>query len=109
MTRPRKPRLLDAAALGKAAECLRILAHPQRLQMIQLLLTGEPIPVGTLAGVCGIPQPQASEHLRLMQRCGFLKSERRGREVFYGVAEPHLASILACMEERFGNPPGNRP
>jgi DNA-binding transcriptional ArsR family regulator len=44
----------------------------------------------------------ASEHLRLMQRCGFLSSQRDGRKVYYQVAEPHLKSILKCIEDRFG-------
>lgn len=44
----------------------------------------------------------ASEHLRLMQRCGLLCSRKEGRKTFYQVAEPHLADIMACIEARFG-------
>ncbi|MEX0794128.1 MAG: helix-turn-helix domain-containing protein, partial [Pirellulaceae bacterium] len=44
----------------------------------------------------------ASEHLRLMQRCGFLESNKDGRRVFYQVAEPHLADIMSCIEAKFG-------
>jgi hypothetical protein len=43
----------------------------------------------------------ASELLRLMQRCGFLISERAGRRVFYSVAELHLANLMQCIEARF--------
>lgn len=96
-----KVRLTDLEALGEAAECLRILAHPHRLRMIQLMLQGE-YTVGELAESCDLPSAMASEHLRLMQRCGFLKSEKDGRKVFYTVAEPHLKSILKCIEDRFG-------
>ncbi len=96
-----KSRLLDLKALARAAECLRTLAHPHRLRMVQMLLAGRH-PVGELAEACEIPSHMASEHLRLMQRCGFLASEREGRRIYYTVAEPHLASILACIEERFG-------
>jgi DNA-binding transcriptional ArsR family regulator len=45
----------------------------------------------------------ASEHLRLMQRCGLLSSEKDGRRHFYSVTEPHLANIMACIESRFGS------
>ncbi len=38
----------------------------------------------------------------LMRRCGLLKSEQRGRRVYYQVAEDHLADILHCIECRFG-------
>jgi DNA-binding transcriptional ArsR family regulator len=96
-------RLTDLDALGQAAECLRVLAHPHRLRMIQMLLRGDHT-VTELAEACGLPTAMASEHLRLMQRCGFLSSEKDGRKVFYRVIEPHLKSILSCIEERFDAP-----
>ncbi|MAE65858.1 MAG: transcriptional regulator [Phycisphaeraceae bacterium] len=94
-------RLIGLEALAQAAECLRTLAHPHRLRMVQMLLSGR-YAVGELADACEIPSHMASEHLRLMQRCGLLSSEREGRKTFYAVAEPHLASIMECVETRFG-------
>lgn len=96
-----KLKLTDLDALRQAAECLRILAHPHRLRMVQILLQGE-FTVAELAEACGLPTAMASEHLRLMQRCGFLTSAKDGRKVFYQVAEPHLKDILSCIEKRFG-------
>jgi DNA-binding transcriptional ArsR family regulator len=97
-----KLRLTNLDALGKAAECLRTLAHPHRLRMVQMLLQGR-YAVGELAEACEIPSHMASEHLRLMQRCGFLAQEKEGRFVYYTIAEPHLADIMNCVEGRFGN------
>lgn len=87
-------------AFAQAAECLKILAHPVRLRMVQLLLHGR-YTVGELADDCNVPNNVASEHLRLMQRCGFFTSERDGKRVYYQVAEPHLADIMSCIESRF--------
>lgn len=101
---PAQP-LTDLAALEQAAECLRTLAHPHRLRIVQMLLRGR-YAVGELADACGIPSHMASEHLRLMQRCGFLSCEKEGRNAYYRVAEPHLANILACVEARFGGAEG---
>jgi DNA-binding transcriptional ArsR family regulator len=100
--KPKTPPLTSLKALGQAAECLRALAHPHRLRMVQMLLRGS-YAVGELAEACGIPSHMASEHLRLMQRCGFMTSEKDGRNVYYRVAEPHLANIMACIVERFGD------
>ena len=97
----RPPRLTSLESLGRAAECLKTLAHPHRLRIVQMLLGGR-YTVGELAAACGIPSHMASEHLRLMQRCGFLRAEKEGRRAYYVVTEPHLASILACIESRFG-------
>jgi DNA-binding transcriptional ArsR family regulator len=57
--------------------------------------------VGELADACGVPSHMASEHLRLMQRCGLLTAEKEGRKNFYSVAEPHLENIMQCVEARF--------
>ena len=97
----KKTKLTPLAALADAAECLKTLAHPHRLRMVQMLLQGK-YTVGELAEACEIPSHMASEHLRLMQRCGFLASEKEGRFVYYTIAEPHLANIVACVEARFG-------
>jgi DNA-binding transcriptional ArsR family regulator len=94
-------RLTNLEALADAAECLRTLAHPHRLRMIQMLLQGQ-FTVGELAEACDLPSAMASDHLRLMQRTGFLDADKEGRKVYYRIAEPHLKNILKCVEERFG-------
>ena len=102
MIRPRKTKQLDFEGLTAAAECLKTLAHPHRLQIVQLLLSGKELSVNEIAEECGLNQPTTSDHLRLMQRCGFLRSQRSGRAVFYSVAEPHLQDIMTCVQTRFG-------
>lgn len=94
--------------LAQAAECLKTIAHPVRLRMIQLLLHGEHT-VGALAQACSVAPHVASEHLRLMQHCGLMASEREGRKVYYRVAEPHLADLMGCIEARFSNPSSPEP
>ena len=93
--------LTDLEALAQAAECLRTLAHPHRLRMIQMLLAGR-YTVGQLAEACGILPHVASEHLRLMKDRGLLRSQRDGRKIYYEVAEPGLSGIMHCVEGRFG-------
>ena len=65
-----------------------------------MLLHGQ-YTVGELAADGGVPDNVASEHLRLLQRCGFLDSQREGRKVFYRIAEPHLKDLMACISARF--------
>lgn len=101
MKSPQGMALLELSALEEAAECLKVLAHPHRLRIVQMLLRGQ-YSVGELAEACEIPSAMASEHLRLMQRCGFLGSRREGRNTYYEVKEPHLANIMSCIESRFG-------
>lgn len=93
-------------AWAVAAEYPRCVAHPHRLRMIEMLLRGR-YTVGELAGACGIPSHMASEHLRLMGRCGLLASEREGRKRFYRVADPGLEGLLARIREWFDTEDAN--
>ena len=97
----KKLKLTSLESLTQAAECLRTLAHPHRLRIVQMLLQGR-FAVGELAEACEIPSHMASEHLRLMQHCGLLQSERDGRKIYYEIAEKHLGNIMKCVESRFG-------
>ena len=94
---------LKLPELTQAAECLKALAHPHRLQIVQILQAETRISVNELAEACELTQPAMSEHLRLMQRCGFLTSEREGRTVYYKICEPHLYDIMRCITSRFGS------
>ena len=92
---------LSTESLEQAAECLKVLAHPHRLRIVEMLLEGR-FTVGELAEACEIPSHMMSEHLRLMQRCGFLTSEKQGRFRYYTIAESHLTEIMNCIRDRFG-------
>ena len=94
--------MIDEVTLSRAAECLRIIAHPHRLRLIELLLQGEHS-VGELAEICELAPAVTSEHLRLMQRMGLLNSQRDGKYIFYYVTEPHLEKIMDCVRCQFGS------
>lgn len=86
--------------LARAAEVFGTLAHPHRLRMAQLLMSGRHT-VGALADACGVPSPVASSHLRLMQRVGLLEPERDGRHVYYMITEPAVGDVIAVVKKRF--------
>lgn len=94
--------LLELDVLSQAAERLRTIAHPHRLRMIQMLLHTR-YTVGELADACGIKSHMASEHLRLMQRCGLLTFERDGRKTYYSICEPQLERIMECITPNAGS------
>ena len=91
---------MDTIDFKSAADCLKILAHPQRLQIIELL-SKHKLSVGELAEKLNLQSHMTSEHLKLMQRCGFLKSQRVSRKIYYRIAEQHLLELLKCMRKKF--------
>lgn len=98
MTRTKDIRenLVPVDALAQAAACLRVLAHPARLRIVDILMHGR-FPVGRIAELCDLPPHQASEHLRLMQGHGLLEAQREGRTVYYSIVSPNLPGVLKCI------------
>jgi DNA-binding transcriptional ArsR family regulator len=64
--------------------------------MIQILMQGG-FPVHEVAELCRVPPHQACEHLRLLKAHGLLKSNRKGRAVYYEIADPRLPRLLDCI------------
>jgi len=96
--------LLTEEALEEAAECLRVLGHPVRLRIVDILMQGE-FPVSEVAELCGVQAHQISEHMRLLQGRGLLGSRRDGRVVYYRVADPRLPALLNCVRKCCGLEP----
>lgn len=88
--------LMEMDALSEACECLKVMAHPVRLRIVDILMQDE-LPVHQIAKLCNLPAHQTSEHLRLMMGRGLLSSQRRGRSVFYRIDNPRLPSLLNCI------------
>ena len=93
---------MSPEAYENAAHCLKIIAHPVRLRLIDLMRNGD-FTVGELADACEIPSHMTSEHLRLLQHCQLLSRRREGRKVYYSVAEPCLNEIMKCIQKKFSS------
>ncbi len=93
-----KRSLLPMDFLLNAAECLKVMAHPVRLRMVDILVAGE-FPVNRIAEMCGLAPNRACEHLRLLKGHRLLDSRRRGRSVFYRIASPQLPGLLSCIRK----------
>jgi len=75
---------------------LRALAHPVRLQILDLLArhAGQ-VCVCDLEGALPIKQPTVSHHLRLLREAGLIDSERHGLWAYYFVKRDALAALRA--------------
>ncbi len=89
---------IRAAQIESAASILRVLAHPQRLRMVEILMEGV-ISVGDLADEVGLGQAAVSQHLNHMRAHGIVESLRDGRKVYYEVIDPHAIHVIECIRE----------
>jgi len=76
-----------------AARFFRVLGDPTRLHILELLEDQERT-VGELVSAVGQPQPRVSTHLACLRHCGFVETERRGKEVVYRLALRGLDRIV---------------
>jgi len=88
---------LKVETLERAAQILRMLAHPQRLRIIEILERSQDVPVHALMAETGFPQAVVSQHLNQMRRIGLLSARRHGREMRYSISDPRAFSILNCI------------
>ena len=76
-----------------AARFFRGLGDPTRVRILHILLEGERS-VSELVTLLRAPQGRVSSHLSCLRWCGFVEAERRGRNVYYAVADPRVREVL---------------
>ena len=94
----KKIELLDDDVANCAAECLKVMAHPVRLKMVNLLMQGE-FAVHEIADLCESSPNQTCEHLRLLKGHGLLSSKRSGRTVYYNIVSARLPGLIECIKK----------
>ena len=73
---------------------LSVLAHPVRLQLLDVLLRNEGrVCVCDLEAAVPVKQPTVSHHLRLLREAGLVTSERDGLWAYYRVRRDALAAL----------------
>ena len=93
-----QPAAIPMQMLEHCAACLKVLAHPHRLKMVELL-GHHRYTVGELAGELDLAPAAVSQHLSKMKACGLLGSEREGKEVYYNVANPQATNVIECIQK----------
>jgi DNA-binding transcriptional ArsR family regulator len=92
-----RSRLVPVEVLERVAPMLRVLGHPHRLRITELLV-GQELTVGELAERLGIPHNACSQHLNLMRAYGLLAGRRDGKTVRYHVDNPGAVNIITCVK-----------
>ncbi len=97
-----KARELPVELLERMAEILKLLAHAHRLKIVEVLERDGELPVFELVNKLALPQAVTSQHLNAMKRVGLLQADRRGKEVWYSIADPRALTILDCIRKKKG-------
>lgn len=76
------------------AELFKALAHPVRVQVLELLADGEHT-MGELAEQTGLEPSHLSQHVTVLRRAGIVDSRRVRTSVICVLRDPQTAELLA--------------
>ena len=78
------------------AEVLKAIAHPIRVQIVELL-QAEEMCVGDIAEAMGGKQAVTSQQLNMMKAKGVLSCRRDGARVYYRIENRNVIKLLDCI------------
>ena len=87
---------MDNDAAEYVADVLRAVAHPARLQIVELLVPGE-MCVGDIVRAVGGKQSITSQQLSMMKDKGVLGARRDGSKVYYHIENKNVIKLLDCI------------
>jgi len=87
---------MDKKVAEHVSEVLKAVAHPVRLQIVELLETRE-MCVGDIVDAVGGKQAITSQQLNMMKDKGVLGCRRDGAKVFYRIENKNVIKLLHCV------------
>jgi len=90
---------LNSELLQDAAEMLKAIAHPVRINILGLLEDKEQLSVSQLHEILNIEQSATSHHLSILKNKGILRATRIGKNTFYSIRQDSLLPLINCICE----------
>jgi len=94
-------RKLSTSKLQAVAKILKTIAHPVKLEILEVLDAEEPLDVSTICKRIGAECEisMMSHHLTKLKDNGILTSEKKGKQVYYRIANRYILNIFDCMKK----------
>jgi ArsR family transcriptional regulator len=89
-------RSVTPEVLRRAAEIIKLLGHPERLKIVEVLEAGEAT-VSDIQEQLHLPQAIVSQHLAKLRGANVVASRREGVRVHYQLIEEKVHHILRCI------------
>ena len=87
------------------AQLLKLLTHPARLAILNILRDGEHC-VCHMEAYLGYRQAYISQQLMVLREAGLIQDRRDGWNVFYRVIDARIFEVLGAVERMLGLEPG---
>jgi len=93
---------VDLYNLKKAAMVLRAINHKLRQQILKLIDENGKMTVTEIYVKLRLEQSVASQHLAILRKAGFVKTERDGKFIYYSVSAERLEELNKFVKELVG-------
>ena len=90
---------VESKKVDKAAAMLKVLAHPKRLAIVDLLGKEDKMTVTEIYRSLDLPQAIASQHLITLKDRGILSSFKVGTKIYYSLSIPKLLDVIDSLED----------
>ncbi|BAN02124.1 ArsR/SmtB family transcription factor [Ilumatobacter coccineus] len=80
------------------AEFFKVLGHPVRVRVIEVL-AGGPRSVSAMQPDVGVESAHLSQQLAIMRRAGIVGAERQGSSMIYSVLDPQIFELLGVAKQ----------
>ncbi len=98
----------DSRGLHEAAETMRLLSNPVRLEILcHLLMEGE-LGVGVLQAKVRLSQSALSQHLGKLRTLGVVETRRDQQRIFYRIAREDVHRVMDLFRELYCGGDGKR-
>jgi len=94
---------MNQANLDVAAEIMRALAHPLRLQILSFIDKKGTTHVNRIYTALKLEQSITSQHLRILRSAGLVKTERDGKFIFYSLDYKKISEVNVIVKDYFEN------
>lgn len=84
--------------LNVAINMLKVIAHPVRLAIVDLLTENKRMTVLEIQNALQLNQAIASQHITLLEDKGVVVAEKLGRNKYVSLRFPTINSIVKCLE-----------
>ncbi|HLX68893.1 MAG TPA: metalloregulator ArsR/SmtB family transcription factor [Verrucomicrobiae bacterium] len=95
------PKHFDALRKFKAG-IFKVLAHPTRIHVIEILGSGE-FSVSALLEHVKVEPANLSQHLSILRQSHLVVTRKKANQVLYSLRDPLLAEVLNAMRKYFQN------
>ena len=90
--------LIESKTIYEMSTLFKMFSDPTRLKIMNVLLNNE-LNVCEIAYLLNMTHSAISHQLATLKLSNLVKSQKKGKEVYYSLADEHISSIIAIGKE----------